>query len=69
MNNHNTDSTISTNQRAGDMRAARARYGCGRSTVEKIADATDGRIRIGRRVLYDFARMDRYFDDYNLFVT
>ena len=50
------------NQSSGDLQAACMRYGCGRATVEKVAEEARAKITLGRRKLYNFRKMDAYLD-------
>ena len=51
------------NQSSGDLTAACLRYGCGRYTIERIAKAAGAKIVLGRRVLYNFRKMDGFLDE------
>ena len=50
------------NQSSGDLTAACLRYGCGRMTVERIAKEAEAKIILGRRVLYNFRKMDEFMN-------
>lgn len=47
---------------SGDMSKLCEKLGCGRFTAEKIAKEAEARIQIGRRVLYNFDKIDRYLE-------
>ena len=51
------------NQSSGDLTAACLRYGCGRYTIERIAKEAGAKIILGRRVLYNFRKMDAFMDN------
>lgn len=50
------------NQTTGDMPSTCLRYGLGRYSVEQLAQAAGAKIRVGRRVVYNWKKMDAYMD-------
>lgn len=49
-------------QRTGDIESACLRYGLGRASIEKIGADAKAIIRIGRRKIYNFQKMDAYMN-------
>lgn len=48
--------------KSGGIREACARYGLGENMMRKIAEEASAVIRIGKRYLINFEKVDRYFD-------
>ena len=60
---YRTENAIAAAAMSGDMYAARNRYpGYGRDTLMRIAREAGALIRIGRRVMFNFRKMDVYLD-------
>lgn len=49
-------------RRTGGIDEACARYGLGKASMRKVAEDAGAVIRIGKRYLINFARVDRYMD-------
>ena len=45
-----------------DVEAAKIYFGVGRSTIEKIAFASDAKRKIGKRALYNIPKMNEYLE-------
>ena len=49
--------------KTGTVAQAKVRYNIGRDSVVQIAEAAGAIVRIGRKVLINFTKMDQYIDD------
>ena len=47
---------------SGDISRSCMRYGVGRYTIEKAAAECGAKIKIGRRAIYNWRKLDAFFD-------
>lgn len=52
--------------RTGGIDEACARYGLGKTTMRHVAEEAQAVIRIGKRYLINFAKVDRYMDNLSI---
>lgn len=52
----------STDAKTGGIDEACARYGLGKASMRRVAEDAGAVIRIGKRYLINFTRVDRYMD-------
>lgn len=55
-NNHNTE------PKSGGIPDACARYGIGKASMRQIAEDAGAIIRVGRRLLVNYTKVDEYMD-------
>lgn len=53
---------VSSGEAWKDMEGAKAFFGCGRLTIERIASAADAKRKIGKRALYNILKMNEYLE-------
>lgn len=51
-----------TGARTGTLEAAAARYGLGRNSLREVAKQAGAVVKIGRRVIINYAILDSYLD-------
>lgn len=52
----------SADAKTGGIEEACARYGLGKQSMRRVAEDAGGVIRIGKRYLVNFAKVDRYMN-------
>lgn len=61
--NQRTISAVSTSSRLMDTEELRAYTNLGRNNAMKLGEEIGAKVKIGKRVLWDRAKIDKYFDE------